>query len=416
MSKRIRVGIVGGGLAGVITANALVKIPHLEVHVYESALEFSERGLGIGLSDLALQALDEIIPSAIHLLKTKAGAVATAAARVVIGSGSEIGAVVSDIGGDTGLAMNRAPLLRELVALLPGEILHAGKKLTSLEQTASGVTITFADGSTAYFDAVIGADGIFSTVREHVLQESAAKHAASPAGWWDSRNLVPIEKVKAVLGEESFEVDREYCWAGNGAFIMHALVENKTMVQCIITAVEKDFPSDRRRPLTREFLESSFASDWSKPLVQGMIELVLDQKDPYGYSQWEHKSTPTYANGRVCIIGDAAHSPSPWQGAGAGLVVEDALILGSLLRSTSSVGELEAAFGAFDAVRRPRCQGVVDSSSETGRAFCGQIPDVGVNRDRMGEAIGPLFASLYDINLEEHKRAAEDELQERLPR
>jgi salicylate hydroxylase len=126
---------------------------------------------------------------------------------------------------------------------------------------------------------------------------------------------------------------------------------------------------------------------------------------------WEHKSTPTYANARVCIIGDAAHTASPWQGAGAGLVVEDALILGSLLRNISSVEEINAAFISFDAVRRPRCQAVVDSSREAGRVFCGQNPDVGTSAERMGNSLGPLFAHIEELSLETHKQAAHDEFQ-----
>jgi salicylate hydroxylase len=84
MTSPIRIGIVGGGLAGVTVAIALRKHPHVDVQVYESAPQFSERGAGIGLSPLALEALDDIIPSAIELLKTQAGAVEADAARLVV--------------------------------------------------------------------------------------------------------------------------------------------------------------------------------------------------------------------------------------------------------------------------------------------------------------------------------------------
>lgn len=84
MTSRIRIGIVGGGLAGCTLAIALVKHAHLDVQVYESASQFTERGAGIGLSPLALEALDDIIPSAIELLKTQAGAVVADAARLVV--------------------------------------------------------------------------------------------------------------------------------------------------------------------------------------------------------------------------------------------------------------------------------------------------------------------------------------------
>lgn len=84
MSSRIRIAIVGGGLAGAIMANSLRKISHVDVQLFESAPKFSERGLSIGLSKLTLQALEEIIPSAINLLKVEAGAVEIGPARIVI--------------------------------------------------------------------------------------------------------------------------------------------------------------------------------------------------------------------------------------------------------------------------------------------------------------------------------------------
>jgi salicylate hydroxylase len=96
MSDRIRIGIVGGGLAGLTLAIALVKHSHLDVQVYESAAEFTERGAGIGLSPIALEALDDIIPSAVELLKTQAGAVDADAARlVVVCAGSDFAVILN---------------------------------------------------------------------------------------------------------------------------------------------------------------------------------------------------------------------------------------------------------------------------------------------------------------------------------
>ena len=79
--------------------------------------------------------------------------------------------------------MHGASLLRELIALLPPEQLHAKKKLIAIDATANGVEISFADGSTGVFDAVIGADGIFSSVRNYVPQDAEQTFAASPAGF-----------------------------------------------------------------------------------------------------------------------------------------------------------------------------------------------------------------------------------------
>jgi salicylate hydroxylase len=62
MNKRLRIVIIGGGLAGTTLLNALMKHPHLEVQIYESAAEFSERGAAVGLSINAQRALNEIGP------------------------------------------------------------------------------------------------------------------------------------------------------------------------------------------------------------------------------------------------------------------------------------------------------------------------------------------------------------------
>ena len=170
--------------------------------------------------------------------------------------------------------MNRAPLLQTLLSLLPGDILHAGKRVRYVEQTEIGVIVAFEDGTDAQFDAVIGADGIFSSVRNHVVGDEAERHAASPAGWWDTRHLVPFDKARAALGDESFRVDRQYAWLGDGAAMLHGIVENRTMVQCIIAVIDKSFSTDRKRPVTRQVLTDALPESWSEGTVaRGMVEV-----------------------------------------------------------------------------------------------------------------------------------------------
>lgn len=183
-----------------------------------------------------------------------------------------------DLGGSNpekaGRVVHRASLLRELLAPLPTSRLHASKSLSGIHPAAEDcVKVTFSDGEEETFHAVIGADGIFGAVRRHVLKETADAEGPSPAGFWDCRNLVPFEKAREVLGAKYFEQDWQYGWAGNGAFIMHDVLENRTKVQCVISAVEKDSPKDRKRALTRDFLEETL-HDWLEgPVGKGMIEV-----------------------------------------------------------------------------------------------------------------------------------------------
>ncbi|KAI8954474.1 salicylate hydroxylase [Xylaria longipes] len=406
--NHFRVAIIGGGLAGATLANALIREPHIEVHVFESAPEFSERGAAVGLGINAQMALNQILPTASAMLD-KAGAVPLNSSRLILGSGPEAGTLIFDLAeSDPGRTVHRASFLRELLAPLPKEALHPNKKLVTIKAHDGGVELSFQDETVFQFEAVIGADGIFSSVREHVLggRVAAKAHSATPAYFWDCRNVVPFDKAKAILGDEKFKLDRQYSWVGDGAFLMHDVLESGTMVQCVISGVEKDpaiDPNERKRSLTRESLEESLRSWLGGPIADGMIDLALDQSDPSRYSEWEHKSTPTYANKYVCLVGDAAHATTPWQGAGTGLAIEDSMVLAALLAKVSSAEDIESAFRAYDWVRRPRCQQVIDSSRETGRILCGQS---GLEANKLRELLAPRWNFIFGLDMEIHKQDA----------
>lgn len=81
----IKIAVIGGGLAGATIANALLRYTHLDVHVYESAPEFSERGAAVGLADDAQRALKQVMGvTEAKVLLEKAGAVVQASTRLCI--------------------------------------------------------------------------------------------------------------------------------------------------------------------------------------------------------------------------------------------------------------------------------------------------------------------------------------------
>ena len=98
--------------------------------------------------------------------------------------------------------------------------------------------------------------------------------------------------------------------------------------------------------------------------------------DPTLWALFDHRPAPTYAKGRVAILGDAAHTSTPHQGAGAGQALEDAFILSTLLadENVKSASDIPAAFQAYDAVRRPRSQKVVSSSRAAGETYAFKGP------------------------------------------
>ncbi|KAK7752153.1 hypothetical protein SLS62_005897 [Diatrype stigma] len=402
----IRVAIIGGGLAGATLANALINVPHLEIDLYESAAEFSERGAAVTLGPYAQKALQQVLPSAKETLN-RAAAVPKPHSRLMLGSGPDAGTLLFDIAGpgEPAVVIHRSSLLRELLAPLPKKILHANHELAEIKAHDDRLDVIFKDRSVKHFDAVIGADGIFSKVRKHVVGE-AVQYQASPSGFWDCRLLVPHERACAVFGDRYFELDREFGWVGNSSFIMHDVLENRTLVQFVLSAVDRDWSIGRERPLTKELLTKTL-EDWPEgPIAKGVIDLLSERTGLKAYSEWEHKETPTYANGRVCILGDAAHAATPWQGSGAGLAIEDAAVLSHLLANVSNIGELDAAFKAYDAVRRPRGQRVVDSSRGTGKILCGQDPSIGLDPVKLRESLPGRWSFIWGLDLAAHKQDA----------
>ncbi|KUI57859.1 Salicylate hydroxylase [Cytospora mali] len=417
----ILIAIIGGGLGGSALARALMRNPRLDVHVYESNATFSERGASIGLANNAQRALAQVDPDDPELLK-RADAVVHSSMRVVMGTGPQAGTVVSDLHTAPQeaerlprVSLHRGSLLRELIAGLPKERLHTSKRLVSLKVLPDSrvVEITFGDGESAICDAVIGADGIWGMVRQHVLGDAAEEHAPANAGWWDCRNLVPYEKAREVLGDKLFQVDRAYGWAGDGAFIMHVVLENRKLVMCIASVLEHSPPQDaKKRPLTRDMLTDAFGTWMDGPIAKGIIELIMDQPTPQlqRYALYEHKTTPTYANGPVCIMGDAAHAATPWQASGGGQAFEDAMILGALLGCIPSADQVPTAFKIYDEVRRPRAQKILDSSRASGMILCGADQTVGLDIDKMRTELSARAALAEEVDLAVYKEDAVERL------
>jgi salicylate hydroxylase len=115
---------------------------------------------------------------------------------------------------------------------------------------------------------------------------------------------------------------------------------------------------------TKEEMLSDF-SGWGTN-VRNIISLM---QKPDTWALFDHPPAKSYFKGRVCLLGDAAHASTPHQGSGAGMAIEDAYILSNLLVDVDSLEELEGAFQAYDAIRRPRTQKLVATSRQAGMLY-----------------------------------------------
>lgn len=106
---RIRVAIIGGGLAGATLANALINLPHLDLNLYESAPEFSERGAAVTLGPYAQKALQQILPSVKETLKRAGGVPKPHSRTVLVRSSPRLGP--SLVSSSTLYSLKRGSLL-----------------------------------------------------------------------------------------------------------------------------------------------------------------------------------------------------------------------------------------------------------------------------------------------------------------
>ncbi|KAF2104100.1 FAD/NAD(P)-binding domain-containing protein [Rhizodiscina lignyota] len=364
----IRIAIIGGGIAGGLVAAGLLQHPNVDAHIYEASKDFWERGAGVGLSVNARRALDLVSPEAAKTLE-RAGAVPMwPDARMMMGKGPDEGKVVFELSHEvTQLVVHRAQWVREILACVPEEKKHGGKKLKSMEEKGEAIELTFMDETSVTVDVVIGADGIHSAVRKYMFGEDSEFSKPVFAGYYHYFNVVPKEDVLAKMEPRHFVDECQYGFIGGGGLLLHDVNDNGKMIQ-----------------------------------------VLLQNPDLTRWSMFVQPNAPTYAKGNVCIMGDAAHAFEPWQGSGAGQSIEDAMLLSRMLGRVKSRSQVPAALLAFDYVRRPRTQKIGALSRETGVIMMGQKEGVGNDLGKLKNALTGRWDYIWDVDLPKHIQEAED--------
>ncbi|KAK4201223.1 putative salicylate hydroxylase [Triangularia verruculosa] len=378
----IRVAICGGGLAGASLIQALLQYSHLDVHIFESAPAFKEAGMTIGVTRNALTALELLGPAAAKALES-AGAVPMRGVRFLLARGENSGTVLGEVdyttSGEKRLTsiVHRADFLRELLSTVPREKMHTSKKVNEIVTAGDSgeITLHFTDDTTHKTDILIGADGIHSTVRKFILGEEDPASVPRSTGVWTAMTLQPYAQARVSIGAKAVNLEDpyEHSWIGNGSFVMHNLLSNGQLVQLVIAARDepsKNKPDQWHRLVSADEIKKA-TRGWPDHLAKAIDALLCSQSGQPAMYLWDHAPARTYVDGSVCIMGDAAHATTPWQGSGAGMSLEDSLILSSLLGEVKTPREARVALKVYDDARRPRTQDIVQSSRETGDILLG---------------------------------------------
>ncbi|KAK2606536.1 hypothetical protein N8I77_005278 [Diaporthe amygdali] len=418
MSQRpIRIAISGGGLAGATLVHALLKHAHLDIHIFESAEAFKEAGAAVGIARNALSALDLIGPSATASLQ-RAGAVPQKGVRFMLAQGPDAGdegVMIDEIDAEVHQKqvvsiVHRAAFLKELLADVPPGRMHASKKLERVDYDKSAgagapMTLHFADGSTHECDVLIGADGIHSIVRGIVLGDGDSAVRPRNSGWWAIMGLKPYAAAQESLGESLVHVEdpRQYGWTGEGAYLMHDVLSDGQLVQLIACGMDEDARgSDRwQTTLSADEIREQFRG-WPAHLKNAVEKLLCNDPDQTARYLWEHPPARTYVSGSIAVMGDAAHATTPWQGSGAGMAIEDSLVLSTLLGHAETAAQASLALVVYDQVRRPRTQRVVESSRGTGMMRTGLDKEVGLDLLKFRQRLLSRWDFIIDFDNKQH--------------
>lgn len=209
----------------------------IKVHVFEAAEDFTELGAGIALGPNAISALELLDPAAARVFDSLVTKNAFSEEedtwikfRTGMGEPSVIAAVKTKDERKTGISsVHRAKFLNSLAALIPRDIVQFGKRLASLEETNNGqVRLAFEDGSHTVADAVIGCDGVRSSVRQYVLGLQHPLDHMAYTRKYVYRGLVPMKVAMEKLGEELANNSQMYLGPG-GHILSYPIDGGETM-------------------------------------------------------------------------------------------------------------------------------------------------------------------------------------------
>lgn len=129
---------------------------------------------------------------------------------------------------------------------------------------------------------------------------------------------------------------------------------------------------------------------------------------PDVWALFDHPPAPTYYKDRLAILGDAAHASTPHQGAGAGQAIEDAYIISHLLGKVDSVDDIEKAFKAYDAIRRPRSQKVVTTSRDAAAIYEFEDEGLGFDLEKIRKRLETRYDWIWNEDMPQQLKKAQE--------
>lgn len=357
--------VVGGGIAGMSAAIALARTGAM-VRLVEVDPDWRVYGAGITITGATYCAFAEL--GLLDELCAR-GFGALGGTRLCLADGApfadlEAAALRPGIPPIGGIMR---PVLHEMLARTTREAgveVRLGTTVDEWHETASGVTATLSDGTQGDYAAIVIADGASSTNRARLFSEAPVPVYTGQYCW-------------RLVAERPADIDRGHIYSAPPIFA--GLIPTSPTAM-YLWLLEPRAEKARIAPATAHIELRRIMAPFG-----GLLGRLRDGLDAYSsivVRPLEAVLVPSpWHRGRAILIGDAAHATTPHLASGAGIAVEDAVLLARLLGATT---DIEEAFTRFNAVRFERCRDVVDSSIAIGAL---QQTDVATPA-RLGALIG----------------------------
>jgi 2-polyprenyl-6-methoxyphenol hydroxylase-like FAD-dependent oxidoreductase len=397
--------VVGAGIGG-LAAAACLHAAGWEITVFERARSVEPVGAGLALAPNGLRALDSIgigemirahaVPQAMGLRRPDG--------RWLLRATTET--MVADRFGDPIILLPRATLIEALLTRVPDGALRLSTEVTSV--SADGTVVTSAGGEVRA-DLVVAADGIGSAVRSALWVAEGPRLKYAGFTTWRlltppvSADAGPVQMAETwgrgkLFGVMPLADGRVYCYAAAEA------APGAPVTAEIADGLEPGSYPTRAPDLGEQGELLRVFSSWHEPI--GFLVQLVSPDDVLRHDVAE-LSAPlrSFHQGRVALLGDAAHPMTPNLGQGACQAIEDAVVLARLVSRPGSGGpSVGQALAAYTGLRLPRTTQVVRWSRRMGAMSTWKAPAAVAFRDELAAVMGKIapaaalrgLAPIYD--------------------
>jgi salicylate hydroxylase len=348
--------VVGGGIGGLAAAVALSQ-QGVHVTVLEQATELGEIGAGVQLGPNAFAALDAL---GVGENARKRAVFTERLIMMDAVDGSEVGSfpvgqAFRDRFKNPYAVIHRADIHTSMLEATQGSNLiqvETSTKVVSVLQDDQGVTAVDQNGRIFKADALVAADGVRSVIREKLFNDPPRI-----SGHVVYRAVVPVAEMPLDL-----QINAPVVWAGPDCHLVHYPLRDGQQYNLVVTFHSRDEEEWGVTDGSKEEVLSYF--DGICPRARQMLHL------PKTWRRWataDRNPLEKWGDGRVTMLGDAAHGMLQYMAQGACMAIEDAVTLGQAMKHCQ--GDVVKTFQLYEKSRIPRTARVVLSAREMGRLY-----------------------------------------------